>query len=145
MTRRPRSPSRRSPDADMEPSGKASAAAIPSRSGVSGVIFSGGGIEAMAQQHMINQHYDFVVSLTTRSLHRAVTLNNARSRTARERPQLQVPSPPRVASPIVGGSKCKGGTCHRRSLALNSPDDIGHAEQISLTNCDRTLTGGYAS
>jgi hypothetical protein len=37
----------------MDPSGKAIAAAIPSRSGVSGVIFSAGGIEAMAQQHMV--------------------------------------------------------------------------------------------
>jgi hypothetical protein len=36
----------------MDPSGKASAAAISSRSGVSGVTFSGGGIEAMAQQHI---------------------------------------------------------------------------------------------
>src|SRR5436190_23273733 len=52
ITRRPRSASRRSPDAVIEPSGKASAAAISSRSGVSGLILSGGGIEAMAQQHM---------------------------------------------------------------------------------------------
>jgi hypothetical protein len=36
----------------MDPSGKASMAAISSRSGVSGVIFSGGGIEAIAQQHI---------------------------------------------------------------------------------------------
>jgi hypothetical protein len=58
MARRPRAPSRRSPDAVIEPSGKASAAAISSRSGVSGVIFSGGGIEATAQQHMSMQHSD---------------------------------------------------------------------------------------
>ena len=56
MTRRPRSASRRSPDAVIEPSGKASAAATPSRSGVSGVTLSGGGIEAMAQQHMSMHH-----------------------------------------------------------------------------------------
>jgi hypothetical protein len=31
-------------------------AAISSRSGVSGVIFSGGGIEAMAQQHISMHH-----------------------------------------------------------------------------------------
>jgi hypothetical protein len=52
ITRRPRAPSRRSPDAVIDPSGNATAAAISSRSGVSGVIFSGGGIEAMAQQHI---------------------------------------------------------------------------------------------
>jgi len=52
ITSRPRSASRRSPAAVTEPSGKAIAAAIPSRSGVSGVILSGGGIEAMAQQHI---------------------------------------------------------------------------------------------
>ena len=40
----------------MHPSGKAIAAAIPSRSGVSGVIFSGGGIEAIAQQHIVITH-----------------------------------------------------------------------------------------
>jgi hypothetical protein len=56
ITRRPRSASRRSPDAVIEPSGKASAAATPSRSGVSGVILSGAGIEAMAQQHMSMHH-----------------------------------------------------------------------------------------
>jgi hypothetical protein len=52
ITRRPRVPSRRSPAAVIEPSGKASVAAISSRSGVSGVIFSGGGIDAIAQQHI---------------------------------------------------------------------------------------------
>jgi hypothetical protein len=52
MVRRPRVPSRRSPAAVIEPSGKASVAAISSRSGVSGVIFSGGGIDAIAQQHI---------------------------------------------------------------------------------------------
>jgi hypothetical protein len=52
MTSRPRAASRRNPDAVIEPSGKASAAAISNRRGVSGVTFSGGGIEAMAQQHM---------------------------------------------------------------------------------------------
>jgi hypothetical protein len=36
----------------MEPSGNAIAAAISSRSGVSGVTLSGGGIEATAQQHI---------------------------------------------------------------------------------------------
>jgi hypothetical protein len=56
IVRRPRAPSRRSPDAVMDPSGNASAAAISSRSGVSGVIFSGGGIEATAQQHMSMDH-----------------------------------------------------------------------------------------
>ena len=40
----------------MHPSGKAIAAAIPGRSGVSGVIFSGGGIEAIAQQHIVITH-----------------------------------------------------------------------------------------
>jgi hypothetical protein len=55
-TRRPRALSRRSPDAVIDPSGKASAAAISSRSGVSGVIFSGGGIEATAQQHISMHH-----------------------------------------------------------------------------------------
>jgi hypothetical protein len=54
MARRPRAPSRRKPDAVIEPSGNASAAAISSRSGVSAVIFSGGGIEAMAQQAHVN-------------------------------------------------------------------------------------------
>jgi hypothetical protein len=52
MTRRPRSASRRSPAAVIDPSGKAMAAAIASRSGVSGVILSGVGIEAMAEQHI---------------------------------------------------------------------------------------------
>jgi hypothetical protein len=52
ITRRPRAPSRRSPASVIEPSGKASVAAISSRSGVSGVIFSGGGIDAIAQQHI---------------------------------------------------------------------------------------------
>ena len=53
ITRRPRSASRRSPDAVIDPSGNAIAAATPSRSGVSGVILSGGGIDAIAQQHML--------------------------------------------------------------------------------------------
>jgi hypothetical protein len=52
MTRRPRAPSRRSPAAVIEPSGNAITAAISNRSGVSDVTFSGGGIDAMAQQHM---------------------------------------------------------------------------------------------
>jgi hypothetical protein len=52
MTSRPRAPSRRNPAAVIDPSGKAITAAISSRSGVSGVIFSGGGIDAMAQQHI---------------------------------------------------------------------------------------------
>jgi hypothetical protein len=52
MTRRPRAPSRRNPDAVIEPSGNAITAAISNRRGVSGVIFSGGGIEAIAQQHI---------------------------------------------------------------------------------------------
>jgi hypothetical protein len=38
MTSRPRAASRRSPDADSEPSGKANAAATLNRSGVFGVI-----------------------------------------------------------------------------------------------------------
>jgi hypothetical protein len=52
ITRRPRLPSRRNPDAVIEPSGKARAAAISIRKGVSGVTFSGGGIDAIAQQHI---------------------------------------------------------------------------------------------
>jgi hypothetical protein len=36
----------------MDPSGNAITAAISSRSGVSGVTFSGGGIDAIAQQHI---------------------------------------------------------------------------------------------
>jgi hypothetical protein len=38
----------------MDPSGNAIAAAISSRSGVSGMILSGVGVEAMAQQHMLS-------------------------------------------------------------------------------------------
>jgi hypothetical protein len=68
MTRRPRAPSRRNPAAVIEPSGKASVAAISSRSGVSGVIFSGGGIEAMAQQHMVITRLSTSRSLLVRLL-----------------------------------------------------------------------------
>ena len=63
ITRRPRAPSRRNPAAVMEPSGNASVAAISSRSGVSGVIFSGGGIEAIAQQHIVITHVTTLRSL----------------------------------------------------------------------------------
>jgi hypothetical protein len=56
--------SRRSPAAAIEPSGKASAAAIPSRSGVSGLIWSGGGIAARAQPisaHHSTLHFPFTL------------------------------------------------------------------------------------
>src|SRR5258708_33101518 len=53
MINRPRAPSRRSPDAVIEPSGNAIAAAILRRSGVSGIMASRPGIEQLIVKKLL--------------------------------------------------------------------------------------------